>query len=152
MPELQELFHELVRFQIELWNAVDARLRAAHEMPLGWYESMQAISVHPSCRVNDIADELVITVGGISKIVDRLETAGLCKRRPNPDDRRSSIIGLTPSGSRQLAKAATTVEDELQSRLGTAVSARSLQQFGSTLGKLRAAGRQTTKREGGTDD
>jgi DNA-binding MarR family transcriptional regulator len=152
MPDLQVLFHELVRFQIELWNAVDARLRADHDMPLGWYESMQVISVHPSCRVNDIADELVITVGGISKIVDRLETAGLCQRRPNPDDRRSSIIELTGSGRRLLAKAADTMEDELESRLGTAVSARSLQQFGSTLEKLRAAGRQTTKRESGTDD
>ena len=152
VPDLQSLFHELVRFQIELWNAVDARLRAVHELPLGWYELMQAISVRPSCRVYDIAEELVITVGGTSKLVDRLEAAGLCKRRSNPDDRRSSIVELTASGKRLLATAALAVDDELQSRLGAAVSARSLEQFGSTLGKLRAAGRRTTNREGGSDD
>ena len=152
MPDMQVLFHELVRFQIELWNAVDVRLRAIHELPLGWYESMRAISAHPSCRVNDIADELVVTVGGISKLVDRLEAAGLCKRRANPDDRRSSIIELTGSGKRLLARAAHTGDDELQARLVAPLSARSLEQFGSSLGKLRAAGRPTTNREGGTDE
>jgi hypothetical protein len=46
--------------------------------------------------VFDIAEELSLTVGGTSKLVDRIEAAGHCVRRANPDDRRSSIIELTP--------------------------------------------------------
>jgi DNA-binding MarR family transcriptional regulator len=89
--------------------------------------------------VYDIAEELSITIGGTSKLVDRIEAAGYCIRRTNPDDRRSSIIELTASGRRVLAKAAKLFEDELQIRIGSAVPERSLRQFYSTLFKLRAA-------------
>jgi DNA-binding MarR family transcriptional regulator len=101
---------------------------------------MQVISRRRSCRVHDIADELAITIGGTSKLVDRIEASGHCRRRPDPDDRRSSIMELTPAGRHLLARATGAFEDELQTRLGSAISARSLQQFSATLAKLRSAG------------
>jgi DNA-binding MarR family transcriptional regulator len=139
MTDLLDLFHQLVRFETELWNGVDARLRADFDLPLSRLEPMQVIARHPSCRVNDIAEELSITIGGTSKLVDRIEAAGYCVRRANPDDGRSSVIELTAAGRRVLAKAAEAFEDELETRIGSAVSARSLQQLYSTIVKLRAA-------------
>jgi len=139
MTELLVLFHQLVRFETELWNAVDARLRAEFDLPLSRLEPMQVIARRPSCRVYDIAEELSITIGGTSKLVDRIEAAGYCVRRANPDDRRSSIIELTTAGRRVLSKATKVFEDELQTRIGSAVPLRSLQQFYATLVKLRSA-------------
>jgi MarR family transcriptional regulator, organic hydroperoxide resistance regulator len=139
MDGLLDLFHQLIRFETELWNGVDVRLRAEFGLPLSRLEPMQVIARRPSCRVYDIAEELSITIGGTSKLVDRIEGAGYCVRRANPDDRRSSIIELTVSGRRVLAKAAKVLEDELQIRIGSAVPERSLQQFYSALVKLRAA-------------
>jgi MarR family transcriptional regulator, organic hydroperoxide resistance regulator len=139
MTDLPALFHQLVRFETELWNAVDERLRAEFDLPLTRLEPMRVIARVPSCRVNDIAEELSITIGGTSKLVDRIETAGYCLRRANPDDRRSSIIELTAAGRRVLAKADKVFEKELRARIGSAVSERSLQQFYSTVVKLRAA-------------
>jgi DNA-binding MarR family transcriptional regulator len=139
MPDLKALFSELIRFETELWNAVDARLRSEHDLQLTWFEPMQVMSKHRACRVFDIKEELSITVGGASKLVDRIEAAGLCRRRCNPDDRRSQIIELTPAGRRLLAKATKSFEDELQTRLGSVVTARALDQFGATLKRLRTA-------------
>jgi DNA-binding MarR family transcriptional regulator len=139
VTDLLDLFHQLVRFETELWNAVDARLRGDFDLPLSRLEPMQVIARHPSCRVNDIAEELSITIGGTSKLVDRIEAAGYCVRRANPDDGRSSVIELTAAGRRVLAKAAKAFEDELQNRIGSAISARSLQQLYSSIVKLRAA-------------
>ena len=139
MTDLPDLFHQLVRFETELWNAVDARLRREFDLPLSRLEPMQVIARRPSCRVNDIAEELSITIGGTSKLVDRIEAAGYCIRRANPDDRRSSIIELTTAGRRILSKAGKAFEDELEDRMRSAVSARSLQQLYSTIIKLRAA-------------
>jgi MarR family transcriptional regulator, organic hydroperoxide resistance regulator len=139
MTDLLALFHQLVRFETELWNAVDERLRAEFDLPLTRLEPMRVIAEVPSCRVNDIAEELSITIGGTSKLVDRIEMSGYCVRRANPDDRRSSIIELTAAGRRVLAKATRVFEDELRARIGSAVSERSLQQFLSTVVKLRAA-------------
>jgi DNA-binding MarR family transcriptional regulator len=139
MTDLPDLFHHLIRFETELWNAVDARLRADFDLPLSRLEPMQVIARRPSCRVYDIAAELSITIGGTSKLVDRIEAAGYCVRRANPHDRRSSIIELTTAGRRALAKATKVFEDELRTRIGSALPERSLQQFYSTLVKMRAA-------------
>jgi len=139
MTDLLDLFHQLVRFETELWNAVDARLRDDFDLPLSRLEPMQVIARHPSCRVNDIAEELSITIGGTSKLVDRIEAAGFCIRRANPDDGRSSVIELTAAGRRVLAKATKVFESELETRIGSAVSERSMQQLHSSIVKLRAA-------------
>jgi hypothetical protein len=57
-------------------------------LQLTWFEPMQVMSEYTACRVFDIKEELSIAVG-TSKLVDRIEDAGLCRRRANPDDRRS---------------------------------------------------------------
>jgi DNA-binding MarR family transcriptional regulator len=137
-PELRVLFSELVRLETELWDAVEGRLRSDHGITLPFFEFMQIISRHPNCRVQDIAAELSITVGGTSKIVDRIEAAGYCARHANPSDRRSSILALTPAGKRLLPKITATVDDELGARLGTALPGRSLAELIGTLSGLRA--------------
>jgi MarR family transcriptional regulator, organic hydroperoxide resistance regulator len=147
MTDLLDLFHQLVRFETELWNAVDARLRADFDLPLTRLEPMQIIARHPSCRVNDIAEELSITIGGTSKLVDRIEAAGYCIRRANPDDGRSSVIELTAAGRRVLSKAVKAFEDELETRIGSVVSARSLQQLHSSIVKLRGANASVDDRQ-----
>jgi len=137
--DLPFLFSELVRLETELWNAVEARLRADFGVTLPFFEFMQVISRNPACRVQDIAAELAITVGGTSKIVDRLEAAGYCTRNANPADRRSSIIKLTPAGERLLPKLAFAVDDELRNQLGAGIPDRSLIQLTKTLTRLRSA-------------
>jgi DNA-binding MarR family transcriptional regulator len=121
MPGLQTVFNVLIRFETELWNAVDTRLRAACDLPLSRFAPMQVIARHGSCRVHDIADELSMTAGGTSKLVDRIEASGYCTRSRNPEDPRSSIIELTPAGTAVLARATAVFEEELRSQLGTAM-------------------------------
>jgi DNA-binding MarR family transcriptional regulator len=122
-PALERLFNVVIRFETELWNAVDARLRVDCDLPLGQFEPMQVISRHGSCRVHDISDELGITMGGVSKIVDRIQASGHCLRRPNPADRRSSVIELTTAGVQLLSRATEAFEQELRAQLGTALIA-----------------------------
>ena len=147
MDDFKQLFNDVVRFETELWNAVDARMRADHDLPLHKFEPMQIIERTPECRVYDIAEALAITTGGVSKIVDSIESAGHAKRRPNPDDRRSSIIELTPAGKRLLANATKTFEAELELRLGSALSDRAFRQFMLALNALRAAAGETSASE-----
>jgi DNA-binding MarR family transcriptional regulator len=139
VPDLRQLFNDIIRFEIELWNAVDARLKSEFHLPLSHFEPMSVIERLPGCRVYDIASELGITTGGTSKLVDRIEASGYCRRLPNPADRRSSLLELTPDGQHMLAKAGAAFDEELQRWLGTAVPERTLRQFASTLTCLRAA-------------
>jgi MarR family transcriptional regulator, organic hydroperoxide resistance regulator len=139
VPDLPRLFRDLLRVETELSNVVDGRLRADCQLTLSKFDVLQVLGRAAPCRVNDIADELGITWGGTSKIVDRLEAAGLCRRRSNPQDRRSSLIDLTAAGERLVAKGQRIVEDELRTRIGSALPAPDLDQFASMLAVLQRA-------------
>ena len=147
MSDLRRLFNDIVRFEIELWNALDLRLRTEFDLPLTHFEPMSVIDRLPRCRVYDIARELGITTGGTSKLVDRIEANGYCRRLPNPADRRSSLLQLTEAGRRLFTEAGTAFDDELERRLGTAVPERTLRQFAATLTRLRAAGYRVAMEE-----
>jgi DNA-binding MarR family transcriptional regulator len=135
--ELIRLFSELVRLETDLWDLVDRRLREDHDLPLSWFEPLQVVDRVVNCRVVDIADALSITVGGVSKLVDRIEQAGWCARARNPKDARSSVVTLTASGRRVLKAAQNSCGDELANMLGPAVTPERLASFAATVQDLR---------------
>jgi DNA-binding MarR family transcriptional regulator len=137
VTDLAALFTDLVRLETRLYNAIDTRLRADHELPLGQYEFLRYIDSQGTSRVYDLAREMAITVGATSKAVDRLEAAGRVRRTANPDDRRSSLVALTEAGRRLLAEAQPTFEAELTTWVGSVLPVKSLEQLGTTLSMLR---------------
>jgi DNA-binding MarR family transcriptional regulator len=137
--DLGSLFSDLLRLETELWDAVAARLRTTHGLDLSWFEPMQVIARTPDCRVQQIAAALSITVGGTSKLIDRIEAAGWCRRRENPGDGRSSCIDLTPAGRRLLAAATRTFANELDARLGQTLSQRQVADFSAMITQVRQA-------------
>ncbi|MFI6173131.1 MarR family winged helix-turn-helix transcriptional regulator [Nocardia sp. NPDC051052] len=136
---LVELFDQLVRVEILLWNAVERRLRDDHSMPLPWFEMMRVAERLGGARVRDIADAMTITEGGASKVVDRVQAAGYAERQRDPADGRSSRITLTPSGARKLRAATATVETELAERIGAVLGTDSVDRLDATLRLLRTA-------------
>jgi DNA-binding MarR family transcriptional regulator len=131
------IFTDLVRVETRLYNAVSARLRTERGIRLGQFEFLEIIDRVPGCRVLDIAGELAITVGAVSKAVDRLVAAGWCLRDANPQDRRSSVIRLTPQGEKELATSRPVVESELLS-LTAVVTPEDMSRIASALAALRA--------------
>ena len=139
MTILPQVFSDLIRLETDLWNAIDARLRAECHLLLNQFEPLQRIAQQTECRVDDIARALSITVGGTSKLVDRLEAAGYCRRRANPQDRRSSLLELTEEGEHVLAQATVVFERELQRHFGDVLDPASLTHFHMLLIRLREA-------------
>jgi DNA-binding MarR family transcriptional regulator len=135
--DLIGLFRDLVRLETDLWNRVDARLHREHGLPLAWLEVMHVVSTTPRCRVLDVAETLFITVGGASKVVDKIEVAGWCRRLPNPSDGRSNLIELTKKGERLLQAANVTLGETLADHLGAGAPASDLGRLSSTLTRLR---------------
>ena len=139
MADLPVLFADLVRLEIELWNTVEARLRADLGVGLGTAQTLAVVATVQDCRVHDIVRCLSITVGGASKTVDRLERNDLVVRRSHPSDRRSSVIALTRAGATTHAKAQRLIEEELEARIGGVLADRALDQLHRAIAKLRAA-------------
>ncbi|MFF3514516.1 MarR family winged helix-turn-helix transcriptional regulator [Streptomyces sp. NPDC002573] len=137
MSHITSIFSDLVRVETRLYNAASARLRAEQGLGLGQFELLEIIDRVPGCRVLDIVGELAITVGAVSKAVDRLVAAGWCLRVAHPQDRRSSVLRLTSAGEEQLCAARPIVESELISLIA-AVPPDDLARMASTLAGLRA--------------
>lgn len=55
-------------------------------------------------RMTAIADRLAVVPRTVTDLVDGVEAAGLVARRPDPDDRRSTLVTLTPEGSRLIER------------------------------------------------
>lgn len=104
----------LVESETRLWRVAETRLAQVGLPKLGSVEVLSFINSRNQTRVNDIAEGLVITTGGVTKIVDRLEVGGLVRRVPNPDDRRSSLLELTDSGVKVLGEAADVVDAAIE--------------------------------------
>jgi DNA-binding MarR family transcriptional regulator len=124
-PSRIEWLSDLVRLEIILWNRVDGRLREAHGLPLAYFWPLYVVgqSGDESLRVGELAGALGLTVGGMSKIVDRIERTGFLRREPDPADRRASRIALTDAGRRCLMLASETYETEMAAVLDDALSA-----------------------------
>src|SRR4051794_23684914 len=132
---------DLIRLEIVLWERVDARLRESHELPLAFFESLLFISRAPrgSMRVGDLARALRVTVGGTSKLVDRIERAGLIARESDPDDRRASRVVLTAAGKRKVGAALKTYEAEVRGILDGALSPDEQERMGLDVTRLLAS-------------
>ncbi|MCT7362903.1 hypothetical protein A7G45_08845 [Mycolicibacterium llatzerense] len=140
ITDLKLLYDNLIRYEIELWNDIDVALRAGCDLQLTWFEILRFLDGSGPCRVQDIAEEFAITVGGTSKVVDRIEAAGYCARRAHPNDRRSSLVELTSAGHHVLEQAEIVFERELELRIGAIIDEAAIRTTAATLATLRAHG------------
>jgi DNA-binding MarR family transcriptional regulator len=132
---------DLIRLEIAVWDRIDVRLRESHELPLAFFESLLFISRAPrgGMRVGDLAQALRVTVGGTSKLVDRIEKTGLIARQLDPGDRRASHLVLTTPGKRKLTAAAKVYEAEVRDLLDRVLHPAEQRQMGDYISRLLTA-------------
>jgi DNA-binding MarR family transcriptional regulator len=139
MASYTEMFAELVRTEIELWNSLDAHLQTTAGVTLPQFQALAAVRENEgAARVQEISAGMSITVGATSKVVDRLERDGLAVRTAHPTDRRSSLVSLTKVGATALANADAAAETHLRAVLGSTLSDEDAAQFLVDLSSLRS--------------
>lgn len=108
--------------------------------PLPWYEVLDAIAAAPDQRLKmgDLAGVLVISRGGLTKLVDRLVKAGLLERAFCADDRRVSYAVLSPAGRAMYEEMHPLVVGELRGLFTESLSARQAGALRDALVKVSA--------------
>lgn len=115
-----DFLETLVRYETDLWNRVQHELARRGLEGLGTLMALRVISKHEGrARVQELSRDLGITIGAASKLADRLERDGLAVRHPNPEDRRSSLIALTPIGEGAKVSGETAAEAALARLVGS---------------------------------
>lgn len=101
--------------QLEAWKtfleaharAIDVltrELKAAEGLPLTWYDVLVQLYEAPErrLRMQELADAVLLSKSGITRLVDRMERDGLVSRRRCADDRRGTFAELTDAGHQRL--------------------------------------------------
>jgi DNA-binding MarR family transcriptional regulator len=80
---------------------VEAALSEAGLPPLTWYDALWPLRRAPGrrLRMGALAEQVTLSRTGLSRLVDRLEAAGLLRREPAAEDRRGSYVVLTRAGA-----------------------------------------------------
>ena len=123
--EIQELTVEelgawrgLLRVHSALVKALDAELLAQHDLPLTSYEVLINLQAAPDHRrrMAELADGVLLSRSGMTRLVDRLEREGLLERDACVSDGRGTFAVLTPKGEELLQRARRTHLDGVRDR------------------------------------
>jgi DNA-binding MarR family transcriptional regulator len=124
--------------------ALRPRLDAIHEIAGLQGESFDVLASLRRCGApyqlspTQLYREMMLTSGAMTNRIDRLEEAGLVTRRPDPGDRRGTLVRLTPKG-KALIDGATSKHVNNEERLLSALTIREQQQLSELLRKLLVA-------------
>jgi DNA-binding MarR family transcriptional regulator len=108
----------LLRVHSALVKALDAELLAGHELPLTSYEVLINLQAAPDKRrrMAELADGVLLSRSGMTRLVDRLEKEGLLVRDPCVSDGRGTFAVLTDKGEALLGEARRTHLDGVRER------------------------------------
>jgi len=129
---------------VEAYSALDRQLGRSLEqrcgIPHAWFEVLLRISRAEGGRISmgALAQQVALTTGGITRMLDRMIAAGLVQRVPCPTDRRVHFAALTEQGQAKLDDAAKVHAANLRQAFA-GFTAGDLHTFDDHLDRLRAA-------------
>ena len=123
---------------------LNRELEAACGLPLRWFDVLTQLHATPRKRLSmtELAKAVLLSKSGLTRLVDRIEEAGLVQRVSAPGDRRSLLIVLTPSGEQTLKRAAPIHEDGIRRHFAAYITDNEAAAVESALGRIAAAARQ----------
>jgi MarR family transcriptional regulator, 2-MHQ and catechol-resistance regulon repressor len=123
VPEPSPIDHDLIITfgrLVEAHSSLEQRLGRSLELrcavPHTWFEVLLRIARSEQGRMTmgSLADQIALTTGGVTRLVDRMVAAGYVERLPCPTDRRISYAALTPAGRAKVEEAAAVHAADLE--------------------------------------
>jgi len=100
----------------------------------------------PGMSMRAVAQERVLTTGGVTRLVDRMEAAGLVARNDDPGDRRGRLVSLTQLGEEAVVRAARLHVENVQRFFLDPLPAEHREQFTQDLRTVSLAARDALPR------
>jgi len=99
-PQQLKAWRLFLTAHAKLINKIDAQLQAANQIALHWYDVLIELYEAPQhrLRMSELAERVVLSRSGLTRLVDRLEKQGFIERQLDPDDRRSFYAHITEEG------------------------------------------------------
>jgi DNA-binding MarR family transcriptional regulator len=132
-------FGLLLEAHQQVTRALDAELQRSDDITLQTFEVLLRISRAPDgmLTMSELAGEVALSTGGVTRLADRLADDGLVERRSCPTDRRRVHLVLTDTGREVLTRAMEHHLVALDQHLGSRVDPADLPALERALDTLR---------------
>jgi DNA-binding MarR family transcriptional regulator len=131
---------DLVRTHSRFWDRVETEMRRQHGLTMARYDVLANLAnAGGQLRPSELAATILLSPSGLSKLLDRMDAAGLVRRDPDPGDARATLAGITPQGRALVERARESHHAFLRRTFATALSDRDLDDLARIMRKLRAA-------------
>jgi DNA-binding MarR family transcriptional regulator len=105
-PERLRSWRLFFESALALLDVLDSELEHAVGIPMRWYDVLVHLEEAPDgIRMNELAERILYSKSGFTRVVDRMEAAGLVRRVRPEHDRRSILILLTNKGTETMEHA-----------------------------------------------
>ncbi|ROO83090.1 MarR family transcriptional regulator [Actinocorallia herbida] len=132
------VWRTLLRAQVHISRHLHQDLLGEHDLALGSYDVLQHLSEQPDgrLRMNDLADRVLLSRSGLTRLVDRLQRDGLVRRESCTSDARGLFAVITIAGRDRLHRATITHHRGVRELLLGRLDAAEMDQFEVILRKL----------------
>jgi DNA-binding MarR family transcriptional regulator len=136
-PEL-DAWRGFLRAHAELVRELDEELTERHGLPLSSYDVLVQLDEAPGgrLRMSHLADAVLLSRSGLSRLVTRLERQGLLEREECPSDARGAFAAITGKGREKLSEARATHRTGVRERFLDKLGEREQRQLARVWNRL----------------
>lgn len=137
-PVELDAWRSFLRAHSRVTRLLDAELAHECDLPLGSYEVLLHLNEAPDrrLRMTELADRVLLSRSGLTRLVDRLERDGLIRRESCPSDARGTNAVLTDEGLRRLKAAAPVHLRGVREHIVDLLDETELATIASALGRI----------------
>lgn len=101
-------WRSFLRAHASVLRTLERDLMAEVGMPIAWYDVLLQLMEAPKRRLRmaELADRVLLSRSGLTRLIDRLQAEGLVRREPSEDDARGTYTVITQPGIERLRAAA----------------------------------------------
>jgi DNA-binding MarR family transcriptional regulator len=131
-------WRSLLHAHAHVTRLLEAELEVAHGLLLASYDVLVQLAESPdgALRMSELAQAVLLSRSGLTRLVDRLERDGLVERRSCPSDARGTLATLTDVGRDRLREASGTHLRGVARHVLAHFSADELDVLGDLLGRI----------------
>lgn len=123
---------------LALPDILDAELEEAVGLPFRWYDVLVHLEeAGHGAPMNEVASRILASKSGLTRVIDRMEKAGLVRRERPEDDRRVVLVFITDQGLATLHEARRHHRDGIRRHFTEHLTAAELEALARTLEKVR---------------
>ena len=137
-PAELRTWRTFLRAHATVVRQLEQELMAEHDLPLASYDVLVQLSESPGrqLRMTELADRVLLSRSGLTRLADRLERDGLLTRQACPSDARGTLAVLTDAGLERLRCAWPTHLRGVSQHVTGRLTPDEVLQLGGLLGKL----------------